>query len=398
MRIRDVAIYYIPIDAQTPLTFGSFQIDSMFVLRVSVTVGTGITGASTGWGEVPLNVHWAWPDASLPTEEKLEQLRRFSTKLGRGLTGETISSDPLTVYFESIQPRCRNYETIPEAARRLVAAAFDIAVYDLFGTVRHIATFPALSSRYLERDLSYRVDDEALRRHLSGVWPVHVQDRPKGTLLPVWHLVGVRDSPDELIRWIESGRLNRLKIKLRGTDPESAVARFFEIVRRTSSRGIRRFSVDFNGTLATPLPGTIPPTLDHLLFVPDESVMSWRDVVAAREARYDGIVVKTAKGITEMIVSIAVAQALRMRTMVQDLTNPMLAMIVHAAFGYYFGGPWGIEANAVQYFPFASEFEERIHPGLFSRRDGSINVSSLRGPGIGYRIDEIRRILPRRAA
>ena len=99
-----------------------------------------------------------------------------------------------------------------------------------------------------------------------------------------------------------------------------------------------------------------------------------------------------------MLLAIAVARSLEMRVVVQDLSNTMLAMIAHAAFGSHFGGSWGIEANGIQFFPGASTAESRVHPGVFSRSGGCIDVSSIYGPGIGYRIEEIDRSLPKRAA
>jgi len=48
--------------------------------------------------------------------------------------------------------------------------------------------------------------------------------------------------------------------------------------------------------------------------------------------------------------------------------------------------------------PAASAPEEAVHPGLYRRREGRVDLSTLRGPGFGYRIDEIKRRLPEKAA
>jgi hypothetical protein len=48
----------------------------------------------------------------------------------------------------------------------------------------------------------------------------------------------------------------------------------------------------------------------------------------------------------------------------------------------------------MQFYPEASAAEARVHPGLYRRRGGVLDLSSLRGPGFGYRIDEIGRSLP----
>jgi hypothetical protein len=40
----------------------------------------------------------------------------------------------------------------------------------------------------------------------------------------------------------------------------------------------------------------------------------------------------------------------------------------------------------------------RVHPGLHRRRSGRLDLSSIEGPGFGYRIDAIGRELPAAAA
>jgi len=39
-----------------------------------------------------------------------------------------------------------------------------------------------------------------------------------------------------------------------------------------------------------------------------------------------------------------------------------------------------------------------VHPGLYRRREGRVDLSSIRGTGFGYRLDEIRTELPKPAA
>jgi hypothetical protein len=53
-----------------------------------------------------------------------------------------------------------------------------------------------------------------------------------------------------------------------------------------------------------------------------------------------------------------------------------------------------VETNAMQFYPAASAPEEEVHPGLYRRRDGQVDLSTLSGPGFGYRLNEIKRDLP----
>jgi hypothetical protein len=83
-----------------------------------------------------------------------------------------------------------------------------------------------------------------------------------------------------------------------------------------------------------------------------------------------------------------------MQLMVQDLTNPMLAQLSHVLLAAQADTIMGVESNAPQFYPEASSYESRVHPGLYTRREGQLDLSSIRGPGFGYRLDEVNRPLP----
>ena len=83
-----------------------------------------------------------------------------------------------------------------------------------------------------------------------------------------------------------------------------------------------------------------------------------------------------------------------MPLMVQDLTNPMLAQIPHVRLAAHSGTIMGLESNAMQFYPDASLPEAQIHPGLYKRVGGKLRLETLAGNGFGYRVDEIKRVLP----
>jgi hypothetical protein len=80
--------------------------------------------------------------------------------------------------------------------------------------------------------------------------------------------------------------------------------------------------------------------------------------------------------------------------MVQDLTNPMLAQIPHLLLASHVGTIMGVETNAMQFYPEASRAEAKVHPRLYRRRRGEVDLSSLGGSGFGYKIKTIERELP----
>jgi hypothetical protein len=126
----------------------------------------------------------------------------------------------------------------------------------------------------------------------------------------------------------------------------------------------------------------------------DESAHDWHLVQLGRSLGWTGVALKTCKTQTGALLSLCWAKAHGMTLMVQDLTNPMLAQVPHVLLAAHAGTIMGVETNSMQFYPEASRPEAEVHPGLYTRRRGSVDLSSIRGPGFGYRTDEIERTLP----
>jgi hypothetical protein len=130
----------------------------------------------------------------------------------------------------------------------------------------------------------------------------------------------------------------------------------------------------------------------------DESAHDWRVVRLGRELGWTGVALKTCKTQTGALLSAAWARAHGMQLMVQDLTNPMLAQVSHCLLASHVGTIMGVETNASQFYPEASLPEQAVHPGLYRREDGAVNLRSVAGAGFGYQVDRIQRALPPVAA
>ena len=126
----------------------------------------------------------------------------------------------------------------------------------------------------------------------------------------------------------------------------------------------------------------------------DESAHDWRMIRLGLGLGWTGVALKTCKTQTGALLSLCWARAHGMALMVQDLTNPMLAQIPHVLLAAHAGTIGGVETNAMQFYPEASRVEARIHPGLYRRRAGRVDLSTVFGPGFGYRVAEIARELP----
>ena len=103
---------------------------------------------------------------------------------------------------------------------------------------------------------------------------------------------------------------------------------------------------------------------------------------------------KTCKTQTEALLTLSWAKHHGLEVLTQDLTNPMLAQIAHAQLGAHASPGIGLETNSMQFYPDASADEARVHPGLYQRVGGCLDLKTISGPGFGYRIHEIDRQLP----
>ena len=54
----------------------------------------------------------------------------------------------------------------------------------------------------------------------------------------------------------------------------------------------------------------------------------------------------------------------------------------------------GVETNAMQFYPQASMAEAKVHPGIYARVNGQIDLATLSGAGFGYNGAEDSRQLP----
>ncbi len=245
------------------------------------------------------------------------------------------------------------------------------------------------------------------------------------------------DEPDDgypvhLEEWIDRDGLKCLKVKLRGNDAAWDYARLSSIGEIANRLEIDWLTTDFNCTVTDPsyvneildrLMVEEPLTFDKILYVEqpfpydlethsidvrsvsarkplfmDESAHDWKHVRLGRELGWTGVALKTCKTQTGALLSLCWAKAHGMALMVQDLTNPMLAQVPHVLLAAHAGTVMGVESNAMQFYPDASKAEAAVHPGLYLRRQGILDFSTISGSGFGYRLDEIERELPRPAA
>ena len=453
VRVQSVQTYYLPVEMRVPLKFGSESVTSVSCLRVGVTVADDAGRTATGWGETPLSVTWAWPSLNLTYRQRFDAMVDFCNLLQQAWQEVTVSGHPLEIGHAFLSHtltkmlgefnESRRGNPMPYLAALIAASAFDIATHDAYGILHNVDIYQTYNDQYLSQDLTTYLSSADETVSFAGKFPNDFLATRAPKRLPVWHLVGgldpleqadlTGDEPDDdypvtLRQWIARDGLKCLKIKLRGTDQPWDYERLVRIGSMAIETGVTALSADFNCTVTDPAyVNTILDRLhaehakihDMILYVEqpfpydlennqidvtsvserkplflDESAHDWKFVELGLKLGWTGVALKTCKTQTGALLSLCWAKAHGMPLMVQDLTNPMLAQIPHVRLAAHAETIMGVESNGMQFYPAASAPEEQVHSGIYRRRDGELDLSTLAGPGFGYRIEEIGRKLP----
>ena len=333
-------------------------------------------------------------------------------------------------------------EEMPWLAALVCNSLFDIALHDAYGMYHHTSSWKIYTREFMNHDLSWFYTGE-YEAKFRGKYPDDylVPEKEIPSRIRVWHLVGAKDASDDteltgdepndgypvkLKDWILRDGLKCLKIKLTGIDSAWDYERIVKVGRIALETGVEWLSVDFNCTVTDPvyvcdildrLKAEEPVIYKMILYVEqpfpydikaypidvravagrkplfmDESAHDWEHVALGKALGWTGVALKTCKTITGALLSLCWAKEANLALMVQDLTNPMFAQIPHVGLGAHAGTIMGVESNAMQFYPEASAAEARIHPGLYNRRNGFLDLGSLGKEGFGYRTEEISGI------
>jgi L-alanine-DL-glutamate epimerase-like enolase superfamily enzyme len=458
--IRPIAarLYLLPAFYRMPLKFGHEVATEVTCARVALTAVDRQGRSAEGWGETPLSVQWVWP-SSLPYEQRLGRLKEVCVDLVSAWAGFERAGHPVEVGHDFVQhvlpglladqnARHRSEPMLPWLGALVACSAFDIALHDAYGKLVDRPVYETYTKDFMSGDLATYVEPApGSSATFAGRWPAEFLVKNPPASVIAWHLVGGKDplssedltgsEPDDgypvLLRdWIRRDGLTCLKVKLTGNDDAWDYERLVRVGTIAVEEGCHWLSADFNCTVRDP--AYVTELLDRLmhdharlygmllyveqpfpydleehridahalsarkpLFL-DESAHDWTMIRLGRELGWSGVALKTCKTQTGAILSLCWARAHGMTLMVQDLTNPMLAQIPHVLLAAHAGTIMGVETNSMQFYPEASAPEARVHPGIYRRRLGRVDLSTLHGAGFGYRLDEIDRPLPAPAA
>ncbi len=456
--ITGCKLYLLPVETRMPIKFGPEVFTKATYARVCLTVKDRTGNTSQGWGETPLSIQWCWP-SSLTYGERHDRMIELCHRLTTDWAKFECWGHPLEIGSDFLESRLGSIrqevnalhnteEPLPYLAALISSSPFDIALHDAYGNLHQQDIYQTYTQKYLNRDLAaYLEPASGSNISFANRYPVEFLVDPALQQVPAWHLVGGLDPlcdedltgeepndghPVLLTDWIVQDGLKCLKIKLRGNDADWDYERIQRVGQIAIQQNVPWLTADFNCTVSEPdyvnaildrLRDESPAIYGKLLYVEqpfpydlekhaidarsvaarkpvylDESAHDWKFVRLGRELGWSGVALKTCKTQTGAILSLCWAKAHGMPLMVQDLANGMLAQIPHLRLAAHAGTIMGVETNSMQFYPDASIAEAQIHPGMYQRRRGTVDLSTLGSTGFGYRLEEIQRELPEPAA
>jgi len=164
IKIKNVELYFLPVETRVPLKFGPETLTYVTCARVKVEVENREGKRAAGWGETPLSVQWVWP-SDLGYEERHVALKEFCERLVSGWKqhavvghamelGVDFIDNVLPLQLEAFNEERGEHEKMPWLAALVACSAFDIAVHDAYGIVNNVHIYKTYNAEYMNKDLS----------------------------------------------------------------------------------------------------------------------------------------------------------------------------------------------------------------------------------------------------
>ena len=444
IRIVDATCNFEPVPFRAPLKFGGRVVENAHLINVDVQVETRSGRNAPGSGSMPLGNVWAWPSETVSVEQSEAAMKEFAERvvnIGNAYSEYGHAIDIVyqisAEYFhlgKTVAQTIGIDEPMTELAQLVAASPFDAAIHDAYGRVNNINSYNALSSEFMNHDLSEYLDDQFQDEYLDQYTLRTPQDR-----LPLYHLVGALDPlteqeignrindglPETLGEWIAADGLTHLKIKLAGDNLDWDVERVLAVdgvaAEAQSARGCEQwfYSADFNEKcknvdyvleFLNRIREQSPAGYDRIQYIEqptsrdlkanpdnkmheaaklkpvviDEALVDYDALLLSREQGYTGVALKSCKGQTESLLLAAAAQKFGMFLCVQDLTCPGYSFLHSASLAARVPTVAAIEGNGRQYCPGPNKKWASIYPAMFEITDGTVGTGVLDGVGLGF--------------
>jgi L-alanine-DL-glutamate epimerase-like enolase superfamily enzyme len=428
---------------RAPLKFARSVVDRATLLTATCTVRTAAGKVATGFGTLPLNYVFSFPSKTLSAATRLGAMKALAEEIARVTAAHKEFGHPIDLN-QALVPSYRKAaaevsrrlglaDPIPELCTLVTAGAFDAALHDAFGKVHGLNCFHTYGPEFMKHDLSHYLGPA-----YKGEYPSLYFRRDPKPRMPLGHLISaidpieaadntkpIRDGlPETLPEWIRYNGLTHLKIKVNGDDLKWDVERMLHIDRVTADvqkkRGVTEWAyvpdfnekcphVDYYLTFLRRLQEKAPACFRRILYVEqptvrdlkahpenamheaaklcpvviDESLVDVESLLLARAMGWTGAVIKSPKGLTQMLLIGSVAGKQRIFLAGGDMSCPGAALIQTASLQARVPSVAFVEANARQFLPAANKAWEPRFPGIFRITDGMMRTGELTRPGLG---------------
>ncbi len=439
--VKEIETSFESMPFRAPLKFGAVVIKSWEFCRVRCRVSNGRGQSGEGWGGIFMADGWSWPKAPLDSPAKVSVMSEIAVEFGKSLVGSR--GHPLSI-LHAARPQLERLRAekseqvgteIPVLAALVAGSAADAAVHDAFGVVNGIPSYDGYGPDFIDHDLSGYLGPDYRGRYLAEFLRGTYQPA-----IPLVHLVGGLDKlteseieksdprdglPVSLDQYIRREGIFCLKVKLRGNDLGWDIQRLLEVhklaveILPAEKHGAIAMTADANEIcpnaeyaveMLSKVRESSPAAFEAIKYVEqltsrnmeanpydvsevaklkpvllDEGLTSLEALDRALELGWSGPALKTCKGHTEALLTLARAEREDLPYSVQDLTNPSIALIHSVGFAARTNCLVGVESNARQFVGnYASEKERETHPGIFTIRNGVANTRTLTNLGLGY--------------
>ncbi len=443
IRIDEISHEFEEFRYRTPYKFGGREVDRVTILNVRCIVHIANGRSARGFGSMTMGNVWAFPSKRMSYDETLEAMKALAGDIQNITTNFKEPGHPIDInvtlepeYLKSAKEVSRRLgleEPIPKLCTLVTASPFDAAIHDAFGKVHGLSSYHTYGREFMTHDLSHYLSAE-----FKGEYVEQYMSREPAQRLALYHSVGASDPieaadikkrindglPETLPEWIRYNGLTHIKIKLDGNDLAWDLQRIVQIDRAATGAQTERqvktwvYSLDFNERCPNVeylleflrrLNEMNPAAFERIQYVEqptardlenhrentmheaaklrpviiDESLTGFDRLMLAREMGYTGVALKACKGQSQALLMAAAAQKYKMFLCVQDLTCPGASLLHSVGLAAQVPGVMGVEANAREYVPVANKPWESKFPGIFIVRDGTMDASGLRGPGLG---------------
>jgi L-alanine-DL-glutamate epimerase-like enolase superfamily enzyme len=443
IRIEDVSYTYQDYAYRSPVKFAGSVMSRVTLLTVRCVVRTAAGTVARGFGCMPLNHIFSYPSLKMSHDAKNNAMKALAAQLAKITSNYKEFGHPIDISWalgplyikaaDEVSTRLQLPDPIPKLCTLVTASAFDAAIHDSFGKAHGINCFDTYGPEFMNHDLSHYLGAD-----YKGEYPNrYLLSQPK-VRMPLCHLISAADPieefenvepirdglPETLPEWIRYNGLIEFKIKVNGDDLTWDVERVLHIDKVTSrvqeKRRVRNWAyvLDFNERCPNPdylitflrqLREKTPIGYNRIKYVEqpvsralkthpenamheaaelcpvviDESLTDVESLLLARKMGWTGAAIKSAKGLTNMLMVASVASKSRIFVCGGDMSCPGASLIQTACLQARVPGITAIEANARQYLPAANAAWEACFPGMFRVTDGMVQTSELNQPGLG---------------